>query len=217
MGAARVSSSLDLFLAAIFSLTVITPLSLATLFPSSTRSTHKSVSKTSLVGSGVPLGQSGSSLATTSSATTAAAADAPRAPPTRSASHTLSVETNRKTAIVASLKGRARVGLQVRILRRVRSLRVEEGREVGRRGVGRVAVVAKEELLVVDGRLGVDEVAEVEVGRERERCGVVTSRSIVVVMAGVGGIEKPAVMEKAICISGLWHAESSAEVEASKN
>jgi hypothetical protein len=127
------------------------------------------------------------------------------------------VETNRKTAIVASLKGRARVGLQVRILRRVRSLRVEEGREVGRRGVGRVAVVAKEELLVVDGRLGVDEVAEVEVGRERERCGVVTSRSIVVVMAGVGGIEKPAVMEKAICISGLWHAESSAEVEASKN
>lgn len=72
------------------------------------------------------------------------------------------------------------MGLQVRIFRRVRSLRVEEGR------VGDGAAVEVLRLLLVAGRdvgLAVgDEVVDVEVGRERERCGVVTSQMIVFII-----------------------------------
>lgn len=145
----------------------------------------------------------------------AAAADA-SSPKTRSSVHP-SEDTNRKASIVASIKGRARVGLQVRIFRRKRSLKVEEGRVSG------VAVEMLRLLLVAgrDAELGVgDEVVEVEFvarRRELECCGVVTSQRIVFKIGRVGCSDKPAFKDKAICVSGLWQAETIAEVAASRN
>jgi hypothetical protein len=81
-------------------------------------------------------------------------------------------------------------------------------------------------LLLVAGRGGEvlavgDELVEVEVeGRVRgewERCGVVTSQMIVFIITGVGRREKPAFIDIAICIKGLWQHESAAEVEASRS
>jgi hypothetical protein len=182
---------------------------------SSTLRTHKSASRTSFDGSVAPFGQPvgprrGNCCC---DSLLAATADDSSSPETRSTEYP-SDDTNRKTAIVASIKGRARVGLQVRIFRRVRSLR-EEGR--ARDGA---AVEVLRRLLVAgrDVELAVgDELVDVEVARELERCGVVTSQMIVFIIAGVGRREKPAFKEIAICVNGLWHTESIAEVEARRN
>jgi len=64
-----------------------------------------------------------------------------------------SEDANRKATNVASIKGRASLGLQVRIFRRDLSLKVEEGRLCCRAAVGLVL-----RLLLVG-----DEVADVEV------------------------------------------------------
>jgi hypothetical protein len=96
------------------------------------------------------------------------------------------------------------VGLQDRIFRRVESLRVEE------RGVGGCAVIGVLLLLLlllVESGEDVDVLVEVFVDveevcwREWER-GVVTRMMIVFKIEAVGGSEKPAFMDIAICIKG---------------
>lgn len=118
-----------------------------------------------------------------------------------------SEDANRKATNVASIKGRARSGLLVRIFRRNLSLKVEERLLCCRAAVGwvlRLLIVGDE---VVD--------VEVEVGRrEREDWGVVTNQMIVFKIAGVGGSEKPAFKDIAICVKGRWHMETIAVVEA---
>ena len=179
---------------------------------SSTRRTHNRVIRTSLDGSFSPLNQASHPLPCGSCddfPLAVAEANTPSSE-TRSTVHP-SVDTNRKASIVASIKGRARVGLQVRIFRRNLSLKVEE-RRVGDReaaglllqllfGVGCDVVVG-------------DKVADVEV---REGEGFVTNQMIVFKIGRVGGSEKPAFKDIAICVMGRWHREASVEVEISRS
>lgn len=84
------------------------------------------MSRTSFDGSATPSGQPWGRRRCGSPAAVAAAADS-SCPGTRTTEHP-SEHTNRNTSIVASIKGRARMGLQVRIFRRIRILRFEERR-----------------------------------------------------------------------------------------
>lgn len=102
-----------------------------------------------------------------------------------------SVDTNRNAAIVASLKGRARLGLQVRIFLRNLSLRREERCVVD--DAAKVGVL----WLLLDG------VDDVVVGDEVVKGeGFVTKRMIEFRIAGVGGSEKRAFKDIAIWVSG---------------
>jgi hypothetical protein len=183
----------------------------------STLMAHASVSRTSLDGNAAPPIQ-----ASRPSRCCGACCDCPWAAaaagtvslPTRSTSHP-SDDTNRNATIVASKRGRARMGLLVRIFRRDLSLRVVGGRVRGCAARGLLLLL----LLVEDVELVVEElvdVEEVEVGcrgREGEDVGVVTSQMIVFKITGVGRSEKPALKDIAICIKGRCQRESIAEVE----
>jgi hypothetical protein len=119
---------------------------------------------------------------------------------------------NRNTANVASLKGRARWGLQERIRRRLLSRKVGE-REAGAGAVvGTVllelALARMGEADVVCKELGEVEVVVVAASREEGRRRVVTSQMIVFKMAGVGGSEKPAFIDIATCRSGCRHVDT---------
>jgi hypothetical protein len=198
---------------------------------SSTLRAHARVSRTSFDGRAAPFSPQlagplrGGNCRCESPPAAAHGADTSSSPETRSTTAHPSDDTNRNASIVASSKGRARLGLQVRIFRSKRSLRVvEEGRVCD-------AAAAGEELLRLlllvggrDNKIGFavgEELVEVEFvvcRREVERCfGVVTSHMIVFKIGRVGSSNKPAFKDIAICVIGLWQAESIAEVEARRN
>jgi hypothetical protein len=138
------------------------------------------------------------------------AAEPPLPPETRSTTRP-SDDTNRNASIVASVSGRARWGLQVKIFRSIVILKVlEEGGRVGDEAAA-VEGLLLQRLLGVGGHV-VEEFVDVErvedrrtvVGRrgERERRGVVTSQMIVFKIEGVGGREKGALKDIAICVKG---------------
>jgi len=163
---------------------------------SSTLSTHNRVIRTSLDGNRVPFNQGVCPVPCCCCCTFLSAAAAVLTSSSTRLTVYPSVDTNRNASIVASIKGRARVGLQVRIFRRNLSLRVEERRVGGRAAVGLVL-----RLLLSVGRDVVvcDEVVDVEL---LEGEGFVTNKMIVFKIAGVGGREKPAFKDIAIWVKG---------------
>ena len=136
----------------------------------STMMAHMSVSRTSCDGNEAASSQ----LPSSDRPAVMGVAAAPFRPLTRVTPSDSSDCTNRKTTSVASARGRASIGLQVRIFRRSLNRRVVE-REVGRGCAAKVRL------------LGVEEVVEIEVCDGLE--GVVTNQIIVVRSAGVGGSE----------------------------
>jgi hypothetical protein len=130
------------------------------------------------------------------------------------------------------------LGLLERTLRRVVSLKVLNGGEEGRRDVGREAAEggvadagdAGRVAVRVGGRTFSEELVDVEgvagcgVDRwewrgcrwsEEVRCrrDIVTSQMIVLKICGLGGREKPAFEDIAICVKGRRQIERAVEVE----
>lgn len=100
------------------------------------------------------------------------------------------------------------MGLLVRIFRSILSRRVVEGR------LGRVeAAVVEEEIAPswLVRAVGIEEVIDIEFRAIDRRDGVVINQIIEVRIAGLGGIEIPALKNKAIWVNGRQHAEITVE------
>ena len=174
----------------------------------STLIAHARVSRSATDGGGVSLGQCGRNGLGGDGASDPTV---PSSPPTRATSGVSSERTNRKAAIVASKRGRASMGLQVRIFRRSLSRRVNvcEGRGLD----GFAGAVGGREGSVI--RRVVEVVVNVKDRVRREGEGVVTTHKIVLRSAGVGGSEKLAFKLIAICDKGRRQTEVAvAKIEA---
>ena len=159
---------------------------------------HMSVSRTSCDGNEAASSQ----LPSSDRPAVMGVAAAPFRPLTRVTPSDSSDCTNRKAANVASKRGRAKMGLLVRIFRRSLCRKVVEG-GLGDEAANEGAVVVFEELVDVE-RLA------------RERVGCVTSHIIVFRTGRVGRRDEVVLKDKAISVIGRLHNERSVEAEVSK-